>query len=463
METIHILHTNDIHTHLTYWPRTAHFLKSQKYAWNQLEKTTAYNFELGDAVDRVHPLAEASHGQAIIKLLNQADYDAATIGNNEGVGETKKDLDALYDEANFLVTLGNLYEVNSQQLPDWADEYLIFSTDEGTKIGVFGLTYPFQKTYEPLGWDVREPLEIIKQVIQKIAQNVDVIILLSHLGIYYDRKIAEKFPVIDLIIGAHTHHVLEKGEQVNKSLLTGGGKYNEYIGHTYLSLDNHQLVSKETELIHTDQLDKVSGEASLAASYQKAGETALAHNKIANLPEKLETDWHGESKLADFVMEAMSQATGQNQVLLNAGLLVKSLEKGVLTAANLHNALPHSMRLVNITLPANQMQNFFLELEKNRDALQHRKIMGTGFRGKIFGDILYRNISVDLDAFTVYFNGEKLVKDNNYCFTTVDFFAFSPMFSELAKTAKIKFLFPDLLRDVVGQYAKEKYPIKKEV
>lgn len=41
-------------------------------------------------MDRWHPLSEATNGQENILLMNEVGYDAATIGNNEGVGNSKK-------------------------------------------------------------------------------------------------------------------------------------------------------------------------------------------------------------------------------------------------------------------------------------------------------------------------------------------------------------------------------------
>lgn len=462
MEKVHILHTNDIHSHLNYWPRTAHFLTDQKATWNALDLTTAFNFELGDAVDRVHPLAEGTQGEGIIELLNAADYDAATVGNNEGVGEPKADLNKLYDDANFPVTIANLFDADTNKLPTWADEKLIFKSQDGTRFGVFGLTFPFEKSYGPLGWQVEEPVAIVEKIVKELSGSVDCIVLLSHLGIYFDRKIAETIEGVDVIIGSHTHHALPEGEWVKGTLLTGAGRYNEYVGHITLSFDNHSLQDAQAELISTNHIDSVPGEADIAREYAVRGNEFLEQNELAYLPKKLETDWHGQSTLGDFVMSAISDATGVDTVFLNAGLLVESLEKGLLTRSDLHSAFPHSMRLAKLTLAGDKMQNVFLEFEKNREERQYHELFGTGFRGKIFGDVLYKNIDVETDSFTVYFNGEKLQSDKTYTFATVDFFAFSPLFPLLSQDAEAELLFPDLFRDVIGQYAKKIYPIEME-
>ena len=39
-------------------------------------------FDIGDNVDRSHPFTEGTKGKGNIQLLNEAGYDAVTIGNN---------------------------------------------------------------------------------------------------------------------------------------------------------------------------------------------------------------------------------------------------------------------------------------------------------------------------------------------------------------------------------------------
>ena len=100
METIHILHTNDLHSHFENWPRMRRFLLEHQAAYRK-QGDTVLTFDIGDAMDRSHPLTEATNGQINTELLNQIGYDGVTIGNNEGFGNSDADLEHLYDKANF--------------------------------------------------------------------------------------------------------------------------------------------------------------------------------------------------------------------------------------------------------------------------------------------------------------------------------------------------------------------------
>ena len=61
MEKIVILHTIDLHSHLENWPRIRRFLYQRKRENEKKEKTTTIAVDLGDFVDRWHPLSEATN------------------------------------------------------------------------------------------------------------------------------------------------------------------------------------------------------------------------------------------------------------------------------------------------------------------------------------------------------------------------------------------------------------------
>lgn len=107
-ETIHLLHTNDLHSHFENWPKIRRYLvdRQTKLKQNNQEYLT---LDLGDFMDRFHPLTDATNGLLNIEIMNQINYDYATIGNNEGITNSKQELNALYEDANFQVLLANLW------------------------------------------------------------------------------------------------------------------------------------------------------------------------------------------------------------------------------------------------------------------------------------------------------------------------------------------------------------------
>ena len=47
------------------------------------------------------------------------------------------------------------------------------------------------------------------------------------MGLTEDEKLAKECPLIDVILGAHTHHLFTEGEFVGNTLLAATGKYGD--------------------------------------------------------------------------------------------------------------------------------------------------------------------------------------------------------------------------------------------
>ena len=109
-EIIHIYHTNDLHSHLEHWP-SIHALLAERRRWHEESGDEVLIFDIGDHMDRWHPLSDATRGKANCRLLNDAGYDAATIGNNEGITLPFEDLDSMYTERKFDMLVANLYKI----------------------------------------------------------------------------------------------------------------------------------------------------------------------------------------------------------------------------------------------------------------------------------------------------------------------------------------------------------------
>ena len=140
-EVIHIFHTNDLHSHFTYWKRSQSFIQIQRQILAE-KGETSFLVDLGDHLDRSNLYTEATLGKGNIKMLNDADYDVVTIGNNEGITLSYDLLYQLYDDAKFEVVVANLYS-QSEENPRWMKPYTILTTQYGTKIAVIAATAPF--------------------------------------------------------------------------------------------------------------------------------------------------------------------------------------------------------------------------------------------------------------------------------------------------------------------------------
>lgn len=458
-QQIHIYHINDLHSHFENWPKIRRFLR-QKKEEHQANGENVFIFDIGDFLDRVHPLTETTNGKANIELMNQIGFDAVTIGNNEGIGNTKDVLNRLYQDANFPVLLANLVDLEDSKQPDWAQESLVLSTPEGFRIGLVGITAPLYLSYLPNGWQPKESFEVLPLLLQELAPQVDMIILLSHMGIIEDEHMAEMYQDIDLILGAHTHHVLPEGKLIDNCLLTGGGKWGAYIGHSVVTVSpNHDVIDKKTELIHCNELAEWPlDQSELDRLYQK-GIQQLTSQVVADMPIEFQSDWYHSTNLVQLGLEAITEFASIDIGLLNAGLFLDSLAKGVVTKADLHRMLPHPMRLIRCKMLGKDFCRMVFDMEDQRDELRIKTVMGMGFRGKVFGELCYKGIKVDVKMGVIYYNGTVIKDNDNIEFVTVDHYRYVSFFPLIEKKGESELLFPHFLRDVVGQYLEKHFPI----
>ncbi|EOL30290.1 Ser/Thr phosphatase family protein [Enterococcus faecalis] len=460
MEEIVLFHTNDLHSHFENWPKIRRLVKAKRSLY-QKEGKTVVTIDLGDFSDRCHPLTEATDGRANVAIMNTLAYDLVTIGNNEGIGNSKKQLEHLYDQATFEVVLANLEDPKTQTLPDFCQAYKIMTTKEGTKLGFIGLTAPFPLTYNPNGWTIKQVEAVLPQLITEVAPQCDVLILLSHLGIDTDFMIAANYPEIQVILGSHTHHLFKDGEKINHVQLAAAGKYGQYIGEVHLFVDaDTKQVTSYAKTIETASLEEQATYAKEIAGYLTEGHRLLQAQQIAQIPETLSTDLRQPHAFITVALKALKEAGQTEAAVLNNGLFLADLPEGIINADQLHEALPHPMHLIKVTLKGSDMSRLIREMEKSRQFLRKFPIRGMGFRGKIFGELCYDGIRFERNSQTVFWQGKPIQPEQKYTLTTVDHFQFVPFFPTIELVGEVEFLFPDVLRTVVANYLHAHYPIK---
>lgn len=459
MERITILHTNDLHSHFENWPRIRRYLKTMRQQV-MADGATVYTFDLGDHVDRVHPVSEATNGQQNIQLMNQIGYDGVTIGNNEGLGFVRAQLDHLYDHANFPVILGNLRTPDTHELPDWAIDHRLLTTAAGTRLLVLGLTAPYHLTYPLAGWQILDVQPTLAALLQRFAGQFDVCVLLSHLGLDVDRLLAKRFPQVTVIIGSHTHHLLPHGEHDHQSLLAAAGKFGRYIGKIELSITpDHQVKSAVASVTETATLPVADGDTAEITSLQDLGESILSEQRVANLPTAMEADPTGQPRLVREGLHAIAEYAGTQAAILNAGLFLQDLPSGVVNQNQLHQLLPHNMHVMTVTLSGYDLWRLVQEFELARLFLRRFPQKGMGFRGKIFGELNYLGLAYDAVTHQVTWRGEPLSPTRQYHIAMVDHYLFIPFFPTISIVGKNQILYDDLLREVFAQYLARHYPL----
>ncbi|MDR1584592.1 MAG: metallophosphatase [Prevotellaceae bacterium] len=248
-----ILHTNDTHSQVEATDMTAPRPDMGGYARRmgiieQIRKEEAQVL-LVDAGDywQGTPYFNFFNGRIEIDAMNRMKYDAATLGNHEfdnGVDT----LAAVLSMAEFPVLCSN-YDVSATQLSGMLKPYLLVEKG-GVKIGLFALCINPQGLIMAANYRgiiYNDPLQTAVEMSSflKKDKKCDVIVCLSHLGVakhaVNDFDIARATQFVDVIIGGHSHELIENTTEPNAGgkpvVIAQMGKSGLYLGRIDLWLE----------------------------------------------------------------------------------------------------------------------------------------------------------------------------------------------------------------------------------
>jgi 5'-nucleotidase len=448
-----IVHTNDIHSHFEQMPQMATLIHELK---NKHGLKHVITVDCGDHMDRMRMETEGTRGQANVGIMNATGYDIVTLGNNEGLTLSKDDLADTYGHhAEFIVLCSNLYDASTNQLPDWLKPYHIVIKD-GIRIGFIAVTAAFYDFYILLGWDVRDPFEVTTYWVNQLRDQVDVLIILSHLGFTHDQRLAREMKGIDLILGGHTHHLLEVPLLVEDTYLCATGKFGQFVGEVEITYDcEHRRIQELKGRCIAVKDYQPSASIAQRIQYYKDKSAIELNQAVVTLQQPIAINWFEESDFGNLLAAGLRKWVDADIGIVNAGQILHSLRAGQVTKEQLLHLCPSPINPCRMLLEGSQIL-FALE-ESLLLSFQEKPILGYGFRGKVLGALCTDGLEVeyDLDApdfqkiKRIWVKGDLLKPDQMYLVGTIDMFTFGIGYMTLKQGKDIAFFLPEFLRDLI--------------
>jgi 5'-nucleotidase/2',3'-cyclic-nucleotide 2'-phosphodiesterase/3'-nucleotidase len=310
------------------------------------------------------PISSLTKGKSQIELLNLYGLDAFAVGNHEfDYGELH--LDSLLREANFDVLSGNVFLKSLQRTigKPWVTKIV-----NGVKFGIIGLTALDLMTLTvPKNVTDVTMLDTDSLISAGInyckTEGCDVIVLLTHIGLDNDKKIADKYyKDVDIIVGGHSHTALQRPTIKNNVVIVQAGSYGRYLGKLDLKIN----VEKDTVLWNYGKLY----ETVLDSAIMDKNAAAVVENMISGIQGDLlkvigtlKKDWFSsykmESNLGQWQADAMRKRFGTDISVLNAGGIRKSLPKGEITVNDMWEINPFGNTVVLIKLSGKAVKQMF--------------------------------------------------------------------------------------------------------
>lgn len=432
-QPIHIViaHTNDIHGQLL--PRNGVGGMAEVASLIRSMKPDLI-LDAGDLFTGTF-LSDEFKGEPTIQAMNRIQYTAGTIGNHEfDYGQAA--LRMRLRDARFPVLSANLVTPISE-----IKKYTIV-TAKGIRFGIIGVTTEeVATTTHPRslgGVTVLDIVKSIEQVLPEVRRKSDFIIVTAHLKAEEEKRVAEAFPEIRLIIGGHIHAALGPF-WLGTTMVAKTGNAGRFVGRVDLDFNGRSLAGMDGKLIPVMGIAPAPDIAKIITPYQQKVEPTM-NEVVGEATADLASSNNSESSLANLIADAYREK-GKTQVALqNWGGIRARIFKGKITWGSVFEVLPFQNTLVTLKLTGAQLKKTL-----NWDLLA---VSGLRVRLDLKKPPGEKLVSATLS------DGAPIDDAESYTVTTNDFvLAGGDGFSEVGKGLEIKDT-GILLRDVLVAYIK---------
>ena len=367
-----ILHTNDIHSYFDAETKegeacTDGGMETQGCSGGIARLATAINRAraadenviLLDAGDMAHGSEYDSYFKGLFaaELMNALEYDAMTPGNHE-FDEGVDVLIGFLEATSFPLLAANMDTSSYPRLSDELPRSVVLQRG-GESIAVIGVTMPDMYERSNPGTDLRffDPTKAVQDEVDRLtAAGINKVILLSHLGYYPDRRLAQTLRDVDIIVGGHSHVLLSNIAEnadgpspdfINDIAIVQAGKYGKYLGYSKLRFDDiGRLVSVSGDPVFLGE-DIPEDKAVAARLAEARDEVArLREQPTARVTEFVDGERdscrRGECSAGNLITDAMlaSQKERGAQIALHySGAINASVEAGGVTYQDVRDVL----------------------------------------------------------------------------------------------------------------------------
>ncbi len=245
---IYIIATNDIHASIDAMPKLATIVAECS------ERGEVIVVDSGDRVSGNAYVDDAQEpGVPIIALMNHIGYSVATLGNHE-FDKGSECLDAMISHATFPIVCANMRGYNGATTPP---PYTIIECC-GVDFGFVGIV-DTDSNGRPLGaeraysnYTFIEDVECAFDICGEVAEQCDMTILLSHMGLDRDRELAARSPQCSWIAGGHSHDLVN--EELNGVHISQNNKNLRYVTIADITVKDGDILGVEYRQVNTSDV-----------------------------------------------------------------------------------------------------------------------------------------------------------------------------------------------------------------
>ncbi len=383
-----VLHTNDVHGHA--WPR----LKSDSKTWGgfaaqsilvakirdeaKKDKAEVILLSAGDVNTGV-PESDLQAAEPDFFAMNEIGYDAMVLGNHEFDRGTDQILKQA-KWAKFPLLSSNIHFKGKNKTQLAAPTTLLVKN--GFKIGILGLTTDSLRSLvipkNTAHLDIEPVLTAAKREVAELKKHkADILVALTHIGVSkgngthkrkigtLDEDLADAEPDISLIVGGHSHTLLNEGIKTKTALIVQAGEKGENLGRVDIYWDrvNHKVLeASATVLPITSDLGENAGLAKKMDEFKsKVGtelEKEIGKTKV-NLDGERSRVRYLESNLGNLITDVLRDFTHTDISVYNGGGIRASIPAGPIKLRDIYLVFPFNNTIQSAELTGKQLKVLF--------------------------------------------------------------------------------------------------------
>ncbi len=390
-DRIQLLHTDDIHGHLDYdtvkGGGSSSFdqggmatLAAQVNALRRRAPDRTLLLDGGDAWQGTF-ISNANKGEAVTRAMTLMKYDAMTVGNHD-FDWGQDVLAQRAKEASFPFLATNVVETATGKLPSYLRPYVI--KDLGiAKVGVIGVTNPDSNTIvkaTSVAGLKFGPATQVQRYIAEVQSQVNIVVVVAHIGSADATKLARDVPGIDVIVAGHDHAPIQTARLEGKTTIVDAGAYTQYLGRLEITVD--PATHKMKDAVRAGELIAVAASSSLRPDPEIAGlvearraEADKYTSRVvgtikSNLDNPRDENGLGNMITDAFVEYGKQQGWKTDVAFYNAAGVRAPLKAGPVTYGQLYEVLPFGNTIVNVDLTGDQLKEVLEDASGRAGRLQ---------------------------------------------------------------------------------------------
>jgi len=391
---VSIFHTNDMHGRLDAMARLSAYARRLR-AEAESEGRLLFFWDAGDASDRRVRLCSVTKGAAFSPILNAMGYTLQTMGNAISLPYGPQAMADVAERADFPVLAANCRD-GRKPMPEGLQEYVLIPLPHGLTMGVIGLTAPWGGMYEIFGLHFPDFLAVARRLVKRLRkQGAAPIVVLSHLGLEDDRRLADEVEGIDLIVGGHSHDRLPVGERRKGVFIVQAGEYAQTLGRVDLLLDPKagEVLARSAHLLDVPEDEPPDPLIQAAIDAAEREVDVIRQQPIGTLQSALDLDHFQECGIGNLTADALRERLSAEAAMICSGLFHQGLPSGTITFGQLDAAC---FSTANPCITEVRGAQIVDALEKSLDP-ERSEVKHGSYRGTPIGVLQISGLRVEYD------------------------------------------------------------------